>query len=183
MTILRRLLLALAGLFGVLAVTGIDLNLERQLPTTWAGTGAGDALSVVHDIHRVAAFAFVATAVVTAIAAVTIARGAPGPLGRLGVGVGLLACALLATGYLVEWDQLRLWAVTVGTDMMGFTPVFGDDVRYVQLGSTRLDLDRGSQSWWFVLHAGVLPVVAVGGGIALARATRRRDRPVASPAA
>ncbi|MGH9031984.1 MAG: hypothetical protein ACRDZV_07615, partial [Acidimicrobiia bacterium] len=90
---------------------------------------------------------------------------------------------LLATGYLVEWDELRLWAVTVGTDMMGFTPVFGDDVRYVQLGSTRLDLDRGSQSWWFVLHAGVLPVVALGGGIALARATRRRDRPVASPAA
>lgn len=32
-------------------------------------------------------------------------------------------------------DDLALWALTVGTDQMGFTPVFGDDVKYVRLGS------------------------------------------------
>jgi hypothetical protein len=35
-------------------------------------------------------------------------------------------------------DQLALWAVTVGTDQMGFTLVSGEDVKYVRLGSADL---------------------------------------------
>ena len=44
------------------------------------------------------------------------------------IGVVLLMLTLLLsfTGYLLPWDQLALWAVTVGTNMMGYTPVFGD---------------------------------------------------------
>ena len=44
------------------------------------------------------------------------------------IGVMLLQLTLLLafTGYLLPWDQLALWAVTVGTNMMGFTPVFGE---------------------------------------------------------
>ena len=30
-------------------------------------------------------------------------------------------------------DELALWAVTVGTNMMGYTPVFGKSVKYVLL--------------------------------------------------
>ncbi|MFP3907560.1 MAG: cytochrome b N-terminal domain-containing protein, partial [Acidimicrobiales bacterium] len=43
------------------------------------------------------------------------------------IGVILLTLTLLLsfTGYLLPWDQLSLWAVTVGTNMMGYTPVFG----------------------------------------------------------
>src|SRR3954469_14498404 len=43
------------------------------------------------------------------------------------IGVVLLTLTLLLsfTGYLLPWDQLALWAVTVGTNMMGYTPVFG----------------------------------------------------------
>ncbi|HSR28103.1 MAG TPA: cytochrome b N-terminal domain-containing protein, partial [Actinomycetes bacterium] len=52
------------------------------------------------------------------------------------VGVILLLLTLLLsfTGYLLPWDQLALWAVTVGTNMMGYTPVFGNEVRFVLLG-------------------------------------------------
>ena len=39
-----------------------------------------------------------------------------------------LMLAMAFTGYLLPWDQLSLWAVTVGTNMMGYTPVFGDNV-------------------------------------------------------
>ena len=44
------------------------------------------------------------------------------------IGVILLTLTLLLsfTGYLLPWDQLALWAVTVGTNMMGYTPVFGN---------------------------------------------------------
>ena len=51
------------------------------------------------------------------------------------IGVMLLQLTLLLsfTGYLLPWDQLALWAVTVGTNMMGYTPVFGDQVRFLLL--------------------------------------------------
>ena len=53
------------------------------------------------------------------------------------VGVILLTLTLLLsfTGYLLPWDQLAVWAVTVGTEMMGFTPVFGKQVQFVLLGT------------------------------------------------
>ena len=43
------------------------------------------------------------------------------------VGVVLLFLTLLLSfsGYLLPWDQLALWAVTVGTNMAGFVPVVG----------------------------------------------------------
>ena len=52
----------------------------------------------------------------------------------IGVILLLLTLLLSFTGYLLPWDQLALWAVTVGTNMMGYTPVFGDQVRFVLLG-------------------------------------------------
>src|SRR5256884_4984414 len=59
------------------------------------------------------------------------------------VGVLLLFLTLLLsfTGYLLPWDQLSLWAVTVGTNMAGFTPVFGNEVKFVLLGSKEISGD------------------------------------------
>ena len=56
------------------------------------------------------------------------------------IGVILLTLTLLLsfTGYLLPWDQLALWAVTVGTNMMGYTPVFGGQMRYALLGSKEI---------------------------------------------
>ena len=56
------------------------------------------------------------------------------------IGVVLLMLTLLLsfTGYLLPWDQLALWAVTVGTNMMGYTPVFGSQVRFVLLGGKEI---------------------------------------------
>ena len=65
----------------------------------------------------------------------------------------------LFTGYLLPWDQLALWAVTVGTNMMGYTPVFGDQVRFVLLGGAEIGTDTLLR--WYVLHVLMLPFVAV----------------------
>jgi quinol-cytochrome oxidoreductase complex cytochrome b subunit len=77
------------------------------------------------------------------------------------IGIILLTLTLLLsfTGYLLPWDQLSLWAVTVGTNMMGYTPVFGDNVKYVLLGSKEI----GSETLlrWYVLHVLLLPFVIV----------------------
>ena len=77
------------------------------------------------------------------------------------VGVMLLKLTLLLsfTGYLLPWDQLSLWAVTVGTNMMGFTPVFGDQVRFVLLGGKQIGAETLLR--WYVLHVLMLPFVLV----------------------
>ena len=77
------------------------------------------------------------------------------------IGVILLTLTLLLsfTGYLLPWDQLSLWAVTVGTNMMGYTPVFGNQVKFVLLGGEEI----GSETLlrWYVLHVLMLPFVIV----------------------
>jgi quinol-cytochrome oxidoreductase complex cytochrome b subunit len=77
------------------------------------------------------------------------------------IGVILLTLTLLLsfTGYLLPWDQLSLWAVTVGTNMMGYTPVFGDQVRFVLLGSK--EIGDATLLRWYVLHVLMLPFVIV----------------------
>ena len=63
------------------------------------------------------------------------------------------------TGYLLPWDQLALWAVAVGTNMMGYTPVFGQEVRFVLLGGAEIGSDTLLR--WYVLHVLFLPCVIV----------------------
>ena len=77
------------------------------------------------------------------------------------IGVILLTLTLLLsfTGYLLPWDQLALWAVTVGTNMMGYTPVFGAKVRFVLLGGAEIGSDTLLR--WYVLHVLFVPFVTV----------------------
>ena len=77
----------------------------------------------------------------------------------IGIILLLLTLLLSFTGYLLPWDQLSLWAVTVGTNMMGYTPVFGDNVKYVLLGSKEISGETLLR--WYVLHVLMLPFVIV----------------------
>ncbi|MGH8902135.1 MAG: selenite/tellurite reduction operon b-type cytochrome ExtP [Egibacteraceae bacterium] len=77
------------------------------------------------------------------------------------VGVILLFLTMLLafTGYLLPWDQLAIWAVTVGTSMAGFTPVFGQQVQFVLLGGVEIGPETLLR--WYVLHVLALPFVLV----------------------
>jgi quinol-cytochrome oxidoreductase complex cytochrome b subunit len=77
------------------------------------------------------------------------------------IGVILLTLTLLLsfTGYLLPWDQLALWAVTVGTNMMGYTPVFGRQVKFVLVGGG--EVGPPTLIRWYVLHVLALPFVIV----------------------
>ena len=77
------------------------------------------------------------------------------------VGVVLLLLTLLLsfTGYLLPWDQLAIWAVAVGTSMMGYTPVIGKQVQFVLLGS--VEIGPATLIRWYVLHVLAFPFVAV----------------------
>lgn len=187
MTLLRRLLVALAALLGVLIVTGIYLSF-RYRPAgavVWNDLeSARDTLgmvSVVQTTHRLAAFTFVATAVATAIVAfLTLVRN-QWQIRTLAAFIAILAVALVYTGYLLPWDQLALWAVTVGTDQHGYTVLFDNDVKFVLLGSEEIGVDTLRRR--FLVHTVVLPLVLLAVGGAFAWLTGRRERQLTSPAA
>ena len=76
------------------------------------------------------------------------------------VGVILLVLTLLLsfTGYLLPWDQLALWAVTVGTNMVGSAPYLGDEVRLVLLGG--YEVGEAALIRFYTLHVLALPLLA-----------------------
>jgi quinol-cytochrome oxidoreductase complex cytochrome b subunit len=51
------------------------------------------------------------------------------------IGVNLLVMTLMLsfTGYLLPWDQLSIWAVTVGTNMGRATPLVGHEGPFAEL--------------------------------------------------
>jgi quinol-cytochrome oxidoreductase complex cytochrome b subunit len=75
----------------------------------------------------------------------------------IGVVLLLLTLLLAFTGYLLPWDQLAIWAVAVGTQMAGFTPVFGQQVQFVLLGGVEIGPETLLR--WYVLHVLALPFV------------------------
>jgi quinol-cytochrome oxidoreductase complex cytochrome b subunit len=90
------------------------------------------------------------------------------------VGVMLLVVTLLLsfTGYLLPWDQIALWAITVGTKMAAATPFLGsdgpfhewfgihpdNDMRFLLLGDS--DVGASALLRFYVLHCVLLPFVA-----------------------
>ncbi|MCZ2146826.1 MAG: cytochrome b N-terminal domain-containing protein [Bryobacterales bacterium] len=77
------------------------------------------------------------------------------------VGVVLLLCTLLLsfTGYLLPWDQLAYWAITVGANIASAAPVIGERIRFVLLGGTTID--QNTLIRFYVLHCFFLPVVVL----------------------
>lgn len=75
------------------------------------------------------------------------------------IGVGLLVLTLLFsfTGYLLPWDQLAFWAITVGTNIAGYVPLMGDRARQILLGGP--DVGGNALLRFYVLHIYVLPVL------------------------
>ena len=73
------------------------------------------------------------------------------------IGVVLLLATLLLsfTGYLLPWDQLAFWAVTVGTNIASAAPLVGGAVRFVLLGGS--EIGQNALLRFYVLHVFVLP--------------------------
>jgi quinol-cytochrome oxidoreductase complex cytochrome b subunit len=77
----------------------------------------------------------------------------------IGVGLLVLTLGLSFTGYLLPWDQLAYWAITVGTSIAGYAPWIGDRLKYLLLGGHTIG--DGTLLRFYVLHCVVLPLGAV----------------------
>jgi quinol-cytochrome oxidoreductase complex cytochrome b subunit len=76
------------------------------------------------------------------------------------IGVLLLVTTFLLsfTGYLLPWDQLSFWAVTVGTEIGGAAPFVGEQVNFLLVGDYQIGANTLVR--WYTLHVVFLPLVA-----------------------
>jgi quinol-cytochrome oxidoreductase complex cytochrome b subunit len=76
----------------------------------------------------------------------------------LGVTLLLMTLALSFTGYLLPWDQLSFWAVTVGANIVSYAPVLGPKLRFLLLGGDAVGSDALLR--FYTLHVIAIPAVA-----------------------
>jgi len=75
----------------------------------------------------------------------------------IGVVLFLITLFLSFTGYLLPWDQLAFWAITVGTAIAGYAPVIGKDIQFLLMGGTSVGQEALLR--FYVLHVAVLPAL------------------------
>ncbi|NIM61080.1 MAG: DUF4405 domain-containing protein [Acidobacteria bacterium] len=94
----------------------------------------------------------------------------------VGVVLLILTLVLSYTGYLLPWDQLAFWAVSVGTNMVDAMPYFGEKVKFLLLGGNVVG--ENALLRFYVLHCVLLPL-ALAGGLAVHLWRVRKDGGVA----
>lgn len=168
-------------LFIVLTITGVLLMFYFIPDTRRAYNDLKDIITVVsfgptiRNVHRLAANIMVFTVWIHMTRVFLTGAYKPPREFNWVVGVVLLSITLLLswTGYLLPWDQLALWAITVGTKMAEATPFIGaagpfgkelgfgptNDIRFMLLGGT--EVGQGALLRFYVLHCVVLPLILV----------------------
>ena len=119
-------------IFLVETITGILLMFYYRPTLEFAYTDLIDLgeqvpLGIMREIHRWGAHAMVLTVWLHMLRVFMTGAYKPPREFNWAVGVILLLLTLFLsfTGYLLPWDQLSMWAVTVGTNMARATPFLG----------------------------------------------------------
>lgn len=164
-------------LFVLLCVTGVLLMVYYKPSVDQAYASMLDIMHVVptgrliRNVHRWSAHAMVACVMLhMARAFYTSAYKRPRQFNWVvGMGLFVLTLALSFTGYLLPWDQLAFWAVTIGaniaqspqelTDALGVTGILdvGRMQKELLLGAHQVGQEALIR--FYVLHVIVLPVV------------------------
>jgi cytochrome b-561 len=161
-----------AALFVLLTLSGLPLLL-LYVPSVERAYGTmKDIESVVsfgpwiRAVHRISAHLMVAV-VFLHIARVFLTGAYKNGCGRgqrrqwnwvLGVALFLVTLFLSFTGYLLPWDQLAYWAVTVGTNIARSVPFVGETIGEILLGGRTIG--QPALLRFYVLHCVLLPGAA-----------------------
>lgn len=160
-------------LFVILTLTGVVLMFLYVPSVERAYASVKDLEYVVsfgwllRGVHRIAAHLMVAFVFLHMVRVFLTgaykngsAVGANRPLNWI-IGLALLVLTLLLsfTGYLLPWDQLAFWAITVGTNIASAAPLVGEWIRFMLLGGNTID--QGALIRFYVLHVFFLPVIVL----------------------
>jgi len=76
----------------------------------------------------------------------------------VGVILLFLTLGLSFTGYLLPWDQIAFWAVTVGSQMATYVPLVSSEFGFILLGGVAVGQETLLR--FYVLHVIALPLIA-----------------------
>jgi len=152
-------------LFVILTVTGVLLMFYYVPSTTQAYDRMLDLRSsvafgvILRNMHRWAAHAMVAVVFLHMCRVFFTGSYKPPREFNWVIGVSLFLLTLLSsfTGYLLPWDQLAFWAITVGTSIAGYAPFVGKTLKFMLLGDATVGQEALLR--FYVLHVVVLPLV------------------------
>jgi quinol-cytochrome oxidoreductase complex cytochrome b subunit len=192
-------------LFLVLTFTGLLLMFYYRPTVEYAFVDILDLreqvpFGIMREVHRWGAHAMVISVWIHMFRVFMTGSYKPPREFNWVIGVILLVLTLLLsfTGYLLPWDQLAIWAITVGSNMARATPFLGhegpgaqllrlgdvplihaaDDARFALLGGTFVG--EGALLRFYVLHCVGLPL-----GIAVLMAVHfwrvRKDGGISGP--
>jgi cytochrome b-561 len=153
-----------AVLFGILLITGVYLmfvytpsvnSAYGDMQSLKTGVGFGE---LIRNVHRWAAHLMVLT-VGLHFVRVFYAGAYKKPREFnwvIGVMLLLITLAFSFTGYLLPWDQLAYWAVTVGTNLVHYVPLLGNKLQDLLIGGSQVG--QNTLLRFYALHVAVLPM-------------------------
>jgi quinol-cytochrome oxidoreductase complex cytochrome b subunit len=152
-------------LFLVETVTGVLLMFYYRPTLEWAYNdilALRDvySLGIMREIHRWGAHAMVITVWLHMYRVFLTGSYKPPREFNWVVGVVLLFLTIMLsfTGYLLPWDQIAFWAITIGTNMGGYAPVLNFPVSRILLGG--LEVGQNTLLRFYVGHVVFLPLIA-----------------------
>jgi len=77
------------------------------------------------------------------------------------IGLALLLCVLISnfTGYLLPWDQLSYWAITISTGMIRYVPLIGEWLQQVVRDGP--EIGQATLINFYTFHTTVVPILLI----------------------
>ena len=150
--------LALTGIFLQMNYTPSPLQAYQDVLSLRMDTWFGDLLRNLH--HWAANLLVLVSALHLLRVFFTGSHRAPRETNWL-VGLAMLLLVLGAnfTGYLLPWDQLAFWAITVGTSILSYVPLVGSGLSRLLLGGP--EVGAATLLNFYALHISFIPLSLV----------------------
>ena len=183
-----------ALLLGMLGVTGmmLQINYAPSAPDAYLNILALNSNvwfgSLIRNLHHWSANLLIVVSVLHLLRVFFTGAYRPPRETNWLIGVAMLLLVLFGnfTGYLLPWDQLAFWAITVGTSVLTYLPFIGDALSRLLLGGP--EVGGATLLKFYSLHISFIPLSIFGlasfhfwrirkdGGLSVPRSLKKEER-------
>jgi quinol-cytochrome oxidoreductase complex cytochrome b subunit len=155
------MLAILLGMTGLLLMFRYDANIERAYTSILFIETQGAFGSLVRGVHHWSANLLVVSTFLHLLRVFLTGGFKRGRTMNWLIGIALLLLVLASnfTGYLLPWDQLAYWAITVSTSLIEYIPRVGSMLSGFVLAGP--EVGQGTLRNFYAAHVAVLPILLV----------------------